>query len=106
ERRIQRIEQFSSSSAKVPVLERPAGVPATDDEYAQLMFDLQVLAYQGDQTRVITFWRGGEKSERAYPEAGISEPHHALSHHSGDLSMIAKVNQIEIFQSKMFAYFL
>ena len=85
---------------------RPAGMPANYEEHAKLMFDLQVLAYQGDLTRVITFAMAREKSERSYREIGVDEGHHALTHHGGDPGMIAKVVQIEIYQSKMLAYFL
>jgi hypothetical protein len=70
------------------------------------MADLQVLAYQSDMTRVITFLMAREKSERAYREIGIDEGHHALSHHGGNAEMIAKVEQIDIYHSRMFAYFL
>ena len=106
ERRIQKAEEQASSSKKVPVVDRPTGVPATYDEHATLMFDLQVLAFQTDMTRVITFVMAHEKSERAYREIGIDEGHHALSHHQGDAGMIAKVAQIDLYQAKLFAHFL
>ena len=70
------------------------------------MFDLLALAYQTDMTRVGTFCMAREKSERSYREIGIDEGHHALTHHGGDKSMIARVVQINIFQNKMFAHFL
>jgi hypothetical protein len=70
------------------------------------MFDLQVLAYQTDMTRVITFAMAREKSERQYREIGVDEAHHALSHHDYDPRLIAKVAQINLYHAKMFAYFL
>lgn len=85
---------------------RPAGIPKTYEEHCKLMFDLQVLAFQGDTTRVITFAMACERSGRVFSELGISDGHHALSHHNGDPSMIAKVTQIDLYQSKLFAYFL
>ena len=106
EQRIQREEAHTATSKELPMLERPAGIPDSYEKHAKLMFDLQVLAYQTDSTRVITFTMAREKSERAYRELGISEGHHALSHHNGDAAMIAKVAQIDIYQSKLFAYFL
>ena len=106
ERRIQRAEEQSSSSRELPVMERPAGIPATYEKHSQLMFDLQLLAFQTDLTRVSTFVMGREKSERAYREIGLDEGHHALSHHDGDPGMIAKVVQINVYHARMFAYFL
>ena len=104
ERRIQIAEQ--QASQEVPSLERPAGVPASFETYIKLMYDLQVLAYQTDLTRVITFMVGHEQSQRTYPEIGISDPHHPLSHHRGDPALMAKVAQINLFHVRMFAYFL
>ena len=105
ERRIQRAEE-QTTSKQMPVVARPTGVPPTYDEHARLMFDLQVLAFQTDMTRVISFIMAHEKSERAYREIGIAEGHHALSHHQGDPQMIEKVAQIDVFQSKLLAYYL
>ena len=104
ERRIQIAEQ--QASREVPSLERPAGIPSSFEVYIKLMYDLQVLAYQTDLTRVITFMVGHEQSQRTYPEIGVSDPHHPLSHHRGDHSMMAKVVQINLFHIKMFAYYL
>ena len=104
ERRIQVAEE--QSSRELPVLDRPAGIPATFDEHAKLMFDLQVLAYQTDLTRVITFMMGREQADRTYREIGIPDAHHPLTHHQNDPVKIAKVIQINIFHARMFAYFL
>jgi hypothetical protein len=104
ERRIQRAEE--QASREIPVFARPAGIPATFDEHAKLMFDMQVLAYQCDLTRVTSFMMGHEQSNRAYPEIGIPDAHHALTHHQGDAAKIAKVARINTYHTRSFAYFL
>ena len=104
ERRIQMAEE--QSSQEPPRLDRPVGIPDSFSEHAKLMFDMQVLAYQSDLTRVITFMMGRELSTRSYPEIGIADPHHPLTHHSGDPEKIAKVTRINNFHVQTFAYFL
>jgi hypothetical protein len=104
ERRIQRAEE--QSARELPVIERPAGVPATFAEQSRLMFDLLALAYQADLTRVGTFMMGHEVSSRAYPEIGVADAHHPLSHHQGDKEKIAKCLKVNIFHMQMFARFL
>jgi hypothetical protein len=104
ERRIQKVEQ--QSSQELPTFARPVGIPATFEEHYKLMVDLQALAYQADKTRVITFLVAHEQSTRPYPEIGISDPHHPLTHHSGNQEKIAKVIQINTYHAKMFSYFL
>jgi hypothetical protein len=104
ERRIQRAEE--QSSREVPVVDRPAGVPANFEEHANLMFDLQVLALQTDLTRVLTFMLGPEQSNRTYPEIGVPEVHHGLSHHQGDPGKLAKLAQIDAYHTKVFRYYL
>jgi hypothetical protein len=81
-------------------------VPAAYADHARLMFDLQLLALQGDITRVITFQLARETSTRTYPEIGVSEPHHPLTHHSGDPDKIAKVAKINQFHVSLFAEYL
>ena len=104
ERRIQKAEE--QSSQELPSMTRPVGIPATFEEHYKLMADLQALAFQADKTRVITFLVAHEQSTRAYPEIGIPDPHHPLTHHSGDQEKIAKVVQIQTYHAKMFSYFL
>src|SRR5262249_25896120 len=106
ERRIQVAEERSNQ--EVPTFERPAGIPVSFDEYAKLMFDLQVLAYQTDLTRVVTFMMGheGPYGSRAYPEIGISDLHHALSHHQNDADAIDKLFKINLYHMQLFAYLL
>jgi hypothetical protein len=104
ERRIQLAED--QAGRELPALDRPAGIPATFEDHAKLMFDLQLLAFQSDLTRMITFMMGAEQSTRAFREIDIPDPHHSLSHHSGDVEMIKKVIQINIYHSKIFGYYL
>jgi hypothetical protein len=104
ERRIQNAE--ARRVEDVAMLDHPAGIPATFEEHAKLMFDLQVLAYQSDMTRVITFMVGREFSGRQYPEIGVPDAHHPISHHMGDATKIANVNKICTYHASMFAYYL
>ena len=105
ERRIQRAEA-SAADNPLPDLDRPAGVPSSYADHARLMFDLQVLAFQGDVTRVITFQLARETSNRTYPEIGVPDPHHPLTHHGNDPAKIAKVALINRFHVSLFAEFL
>ena len=104
ERRIRKAEE--QSSRDLPRLDRPVGIPAAFDEHAKLMFDLQVLAFQSDLTRMVTFMMGREQSDRTFRECGVPDPHHGLTHHQNDPVKIAKVIKINIFHSQMFAYLL
>jgi hypothetical protein len=104
ERRIQKAE--ARSAIELPHFERPVGIPSSYDEHAQVMFDLQVLAFQSDATRVTTMMLARETSQRPYPELGISDGHHGLSHHGGDPEKIEKVSKINAFHVRQFAYFL
>ncbi len=105
ERRIQRAEAAVEENA-LPDLDRPVGVPSSYAEHARLMFELQRLALQGNVTRVITFQLARETSNRTYPEAGVDEPHHPLTHHGNDPGKIAKVARINQFHVSLFAEFL
>jgi hypothetical protein len=105
ERRIQQAEADTAENP-LPDLDRPVGVPAAYADHARLMFDLQVLALQGDITRVITFQLARETSNRTYPEIGISDAHHPLTHHGNDPKKIAKVAKINQFHVSLFADFL
>ena len=105
ERRIQQAEAAAEENP-LPDLDRPLGVPAAYADHARLMFDLQLLALQGDITRVITFQLARETSNRTYPEIGVSDPHHPLTHHGNDPEKIAKVAKINQFHVSLFAEFL
>jgi hypothetical protein len=103
-----RIEKAAASVAEneLPDLSRPTGVPASYAEHARLMFDLQLLAMQGDVTRVITFQLARETSNRTYPEIGVSDPHHPLSHHGNDPVKIERMSKINAFHVSLFAEYL
>jgi hypothetical protein len=104
ERRIQKAEEQSSRG--LPEVDRPAGVPDAFDEHVQLLYDLQLLAYQCDLTRVITFMYGREQSARTYPQLGISDPHHPLTHHQNDPGKLAKCTSIQKHHVKLFAAYM
>jgi hypothetical protein len=105
ERRIQKAEAQARES-RLPELDRPLGVPAAYADHARLMFDLQVLAMQADMTRVITFQLARETSNRTYPEIGVSDAHHPLTHHGGNPEKMERVAKINAFHVSLFAYFL
>lgn len=105
ERRIQKSET-DTKDKPMPDLDRPMGVPAAYADHARLMFDLQLLAYQGDITRVTTFQIARETSNRSYPEIGISDPHHPLSHHGDNPEKIEKMSKINAFHVSLFAEYL
>jgi hypothetical protein len=105
ERRIQKAEQQSQSTVEFD-LARPATVPAVWEDHVKLMFDLQVLALQADMTRVITFQLARETSTRTYPQIGVPEPHHPVSHHSDDPEKLAKLAKINGHHVSLFAYMI
>ena len=102
ERRIHKAQQ----QTEWPVVDRPVGIPATYEEHAKLMFDLQALAFQCDLTRVITFMMARELSGRSYPEIGVSDSHHPLSHHENDPTKLATMSKINTFHTTLFAHYL
>ena len=104
ERRIQRAEE--QSDRELPVMEQPAGIPAAFAEHAALMYDLQLLAYQSDLTRVVTFMIGHELSGRTYPEIGVPDAHHPISHHKNAPATLAKLTKINTYHVSLFAAFL
>jgi hypothetical protein len=108
-REVERRIQLAEAAAKdnpVRDLDRPVGVPASYAEHARLMFDLQLLAFQADVTRVITFQLARETSNRTYPEVGVPDPHHPLTHHGNDPAKVEKVAKINRFHVSLFAEFL
>jgi len=104
ERRIQLAEEQNDQN--LPVVDHPAGIPASYDEHAKLMCDLQVLAYQTDLTRVITLMLGREFSGVTYPQVGVPDAHHPITHHAGQPEKIAKVEKINAYHVTQFAYLL
>ena len=102
ERRIQLAEEQTANSA-LPELERPTSVPEVWEDHVKLMFDLQVLALQADLTRVITFQLARETSTRTYPQIGVPEPHHPVSHHVNDPEQLAKLAKINQYHVSLFS---
>ena len=105
ERRIQKAEE-QNAAVRMPVMERPSGIPEEFEDHAKLMIDLQTLAFQADMTRVITFMMAREGSTRSYRSIGVTEGHHPLTHHAGDQEKIEKVAKINNLHVQMFAYML
>ena len=104
ESRVQKAEE--QSAVELPSVTQPAGAPARFDDYAKLMFDLQVLAYQSDLTRVITFMIGREFSGRSYADIGVPDAHHPLSHHQYDPAKMALMAKVNTYHASLFAYYL
>jgi hypothetical protein len=104
ERRIQMAEQ--QSSRQLPEVQRPGSIPDTFTDHIKLMFDLQVLAFQTDMTRVSSLMVGHEMSGQSYPEIGFADPYHAVTHHQGDPAAIEKCVRVNTFHIDMFAYLL
>lgn len=104
ERRLERAEE--QKDKPLPLVERPSGIPSSYSQHAKLMFDLQILAFQTDLTRVITFMLGREQSSLTYQEAGVAEAHHPLSHHAYDPAKIELLSKINTFHVDLFKYYL
>jgi len=103
----QRIDTAEKENRLVPPpIEKPTGIPFAFPDYVKLMYDLQVVAFQSDLTRVATFMIGHEGSTRVYPEIGIPDPHHPLTHHRNNPEWIEKVTRINCLHAELFAYFL
>jgi hypothetical protein len=104
ESRIQRAENFGD--AKDPGIDTPAGMPTGYSEYIQLMFDLLLVAFQTDSTRIATLLLAHDGSNRSFSEIGIPEGHHDLSHHFNNQEKIEKVAAIDLYYARQFAQFL
>src|SRR5262249_21178840 len=104
ERRIQGAE--GRADTELPALDRPKGIPERFDEHVRLMYELQWLAFRADLTRVVTFMLGRELNFRTYPEIGITEGHHGLSHHADDAGKLAKYATLGTYQAQLFGKFL
>ncbi len=105
ERRIQKAEE-QSATQQVPTMARPMGAPDSFEEHCKLMMDLQVIAFQADLTRVVTFMMAREGSNRSYRSIGVSDGHHSVTHHQNDKEKIEKVAKINTRHAEMFAYLL
>jgi hypothetical protein len=105
EREIERAEKAAAEN-KMPEADRPIGVPAAFADHAKLMYDLQILAFQADITRVVSFQFTREHNNRTYPEIGVPDPHHPTSHHGNDPEKILKIAKINTFHISLFSEFL
>jgi hypothetical protein len=106
---IRELETRIAAAEKDPITppsEKPSGIPFEYRDYVKLMFDLQVIAFQADLTRVSTMMLGREGSVRTYPEIGVPDPHHPLTHHRGHPDFIEKVTKINCYHVELFAAFL
>ena len=106
ELRLQRIEAQNAKSPTAMTMKRPLGVPEKFEDHIHLMFDLKVLAFQGDITRVTTLMFGREMATRSYPQIGVSDSHHSLSHHDNNPAKLAKLTKIDNYHVQQVAYFL
>jgi len=104
ERRIQRAEKQSASDVNVP--DAPIGIPEWFEDHVSLQFDLLALAYEADLTRVFTFMMSRDASQRVYPNIGITEPHHSMSHHGNDPAKIANLVKLNTYHVGLFGKFL
>jgi hypothetical protein len=106
ELRLQRIEAQNAKSPTAMTMKRPLGVPEKFEDHIHLMFDLKVLAFQGDITRVTTLMFGREMATRSYPQIGVPDSHHSLSHHDNNPAKLAKLAKIDNYHVQQVAYFL
>jgi uncharacterized protein DUF1552 len=104
ERRIQRAEE--QADLELPTLEQPQGAPPVFEDHLALMLDLQLLAFQSDLTRIVTFMIGKEQSARPYPQIGVPEAHHPLSHHNDIPELIARMSKINRYHTQLFSQYL
>ena len=104
ERRIQKAEEQSANA--LPDVLQPAGIPSVFEEHVRLLYDLQLLAYQSDLTRVVTFMYGREQTGRPYPQIGVPEPHHPVTHHQNNPAKMEKCTRIQRHHLALFAEYL
>jgi hypothetical protein len=103
EQRIERAEKFQS---QMPDMKVPEGIPESYEEHIRVMFDLLTLAFQTDTTRLATFMLAHDGSNRSFPDLGVPDAHHSLSHHQSDPQKLAKIAKIDRFYLRQFGYFL
>jgi hypothetical protein len=104
ERRIQMAE--AQNTRELPVVDQPVGIPGDYGQHAKLMMDLLALAYQTDMTRISTFMLAREVSAHAYPEIGVSDSHHPLSHHQDEPAKLERLHKINEYHFQQFAYLI
>jgi hypothetical protein len=104
ESRIQKAEQQSGTNVEVP--DAPVGIPEEFEDHAALMYDLMALAYEADLTRVVTYMKSRDASQRVYPRIGVTEPHHAMSHHGNNPEKLANLVKVNTHHVTLFARFV
>jgi len=104
EQRIQKAEQQSAGNVEVP--DAPVGIPEEFEDHAALMYDLMALAYEADLTRVVTYMKSRDASQRVYPKIGVTEPHHAMSHHGNNPEKLANLVKVNTHHVALFAKFV
>ena len=105
-REVEKRMSHAENDDRLPPIDKPPGIPFEFSDYARLMMDLQVIAFQSDLTRVSSIMFGREGSVRTYPEIGVSDPHHPLTHHRGHPDFIERVTKINCLHATLFACFL
>ena len=106
ERRVQRMGTESAANSDVEIPQAPAGIPYSYEDHVKLMYDLMLLAYQANVTKVVTYMLAREISNRTYPQVGVSDGHHAISHHSNQAAKMDKNVKIQTYHTTLFAQFL
>jgi hypothetical protein len=104
ELRIQRAEE--QKDIQLPTIDQPQGAPPVFEDHLELMLDMQILAFRSDLTRVISFMISKEQSARAYPQVGVSEAHHPLSHHNNIPALVEKLSHINKYHTTLFSGYL
>jgi Protein of unknown function (DUF1552) len=104
EQRIQKAEKQAATSVNLP--DAPIGIPESFDEHASIMYDLMAVAFESNVTRVITYMKSRDASQRVYPNIGVMEPHHAMSHHGNNPEKIAGLVKVNTYHTTLFAKFL
>jgi hypothetical protein len=104
EARIQKAEKQATTSVTLP--DAPIGIPEAFDDHARLMYDLMAVAYEANVTRVVSFMKSRDASQRVYPNIGVMEPHHAMSHHGNNQEKIAGLIKVNTYHTTLFANFI
>jgi hypothetical protein len=104
EQRIQKAEKQAKTEQTVP--DAPIGIPESFDEHASLMYDLAAVAFEANVTRVFTYMKSRDASQRVYPNIGVNEPHHAMSHHGNNADKIAGLVKLNTYHVTLFGKFL
>jgi uncharacterized protein DUF1552 len=104
EQRIQRAEKQTTTSVNLP--DAPIGIPESFHEHATLMYDLMAVAYESNVTRVVSYMKSRDASQRVYPNIGVMEPHHAMSHHGNNAEKLAGLVKLNTYHTTLFAKFL